>query len=379
MAHPSHIELDDALIVGAGLAGSLLAGVLRGRGTRVDVIDNAQTFDERAGAGILITGNGTRALTTLGIRELDTAAARITQVEICDQDEGHLGTVDCTRPGWPPFLSFRHSLLRRLLLQDCQVRHGLTVDSINHERRTSVTFSDGSTQSYDLVVGADGVHSRVRRLLFGQDLLNDLDQYSGYRFVADLGFCLPHPTTYIGNGLTLLLVPLPNGETYCGAGPIVSDCLKERGSAVTTLKETFRHFSGAAARAIASIDTTTNLIPSKFWNLQQPTWVKGCCLLIGDAAHAMPPTISQGGSMAFEDVLVLLTCIEQNDDISRALLDYESRRRPRVEFVQHHSLQRIGANDYVSPRAETARRFAMTSFAADALGDIWDKLANESP
>jgi 2-polyprenyl-6-methoxyphenol hydroxylase-like FAD-dependent oxidoreductase len=361
------------LIVGAGLCGAALARALEAHDIEVEVIEKRSEFSESDGAGILLPANAVAMLDMLG--HLDAArvhAREISGVRLASPAGRELGWVPCDELGYPT-LGMRHARLRDILLAGVSVSFGLTIESMHDEGRLVVSLSDGSTRYCDLVVGADGVHSSVRKLYFDDQPVEVLTQYSGYRFVVNDSLGLDTATTYLGDGLTLLFVPLPGNQTYCGAGPIHADRRIEAGKCSETIALTYSEFA-KAADALQSCSADTTFIRSRFWQVNTPTWHKGRAVLIGDAAHATPPTLSQGAGMALEDVAIMIAELKNCANLEEALASYERRRMPRVRFVQAESQRRILANDTTDARAGRLQRFSSAAFGVEAIHRIWSKL-----
>ena len=118
----------------------------------------------------------------------------------------------------------------------------------------------------------------------------------------------------------------------------------------------------------------TVFIPSQFWQVDTPVWHKGRVLLLGDAAHATAPTLSQGAAMALEDVAVLLAELHNRENLQDALANYQQRREVRVRYVQAESRRRILANDTTDARAGRLQRFSSAAFGASAIHHIWSSL-----
>ena len=368
-------------IIGAGLAGCALAIGLRRAGVRVLLLEKRTHFTPHEGAGILLAGNATRALELLGCgMALQTIGRQVHNVTFANQRDETLFTLNCRREAWPPFFSVRHSALRDMLLRHAQLEptFNVAIEEITSPHSPVIHLADGAQITCDLLVGADGVYSLVRQKLFNASAPIPIDDYKGFRFITKCPAELREPRYLLGNGATLLLYPLPNGEVYCGAGPIAPECLRSATSQVETIKTTFSGFGGVAQAMLDQLDETIHFIPTRYWHVEQLPWVRDRCVLIGDAAHASAPTLAQGAAMAFEDAHALTECIVDHDDIDSALQAFEARRRPRVTSVQHASLERMAANRFMSPhehwvRDETARRFGERS-----LEQLWGDLIRHS-
>jgi 2-polyprenyl-6-methoxyphenol hydroxylase-like FAD-dependent oxidoreductase len=361
------------LIVGAGLAGAALARALDAADIEVEVIEKRPAFSESDGAGILLPGNAVAMLDMLGHLDAARAHAReISGVRLASPEGRELGWVPCDELSYPT-LGMRHARLREILLAGVSVSFGLTIESIHDEGQLAVGLSDGSVRHCDLVVGADGVHSSVRKLCLDEQPPEVLTQYSGYRFVVNDSLGLDTATTYLGDGLTLLFVPLPDNQTYCGAGPIHADRRVEADKYPETIALTYREFP-KVADALQSCGADTSFIRSQFRQVNTPTWHKGRAVLIGDAAHATAPTLSQGTAMVLEDVAVLIAELRSCANLEEALANYQRRRMPRVRFVQAESQRRMLANDTTDVRAGRLQRFSAAAFGAGAIHHIWSKL-----
>lgn len=377
------VAIDRALIVGAGLGGLAAAVRLRALGIATEIVER-RAGAEAHGAGILLTGNATRMLEELGVaRAVLEHGRRVRAVRFTDERGSALFDLDCEGREWPAFVSIRRDALQALLLRALHPlapRWGTTVAAIEQRADEAlVSFSDGSRGVYGLVVGADGVHSSLRTLLFGVEPARPIAGFHGWRFVASCPSGLEHPQYMLGNGRTLLLHPLPGSEVYCGAGP-VAGAESSDGSELERMRRAFAGFGGAAAQVLQALDAETPLIATSYWHVEQRPWHAGRCVLIGDAAHACAPTLAQGGAMAFEDAFVLGESLHGGgDDLAAALATFERRRAPRVAQVQAASLSRMAANRPADPRAVAVRNAVLRKLGASQLLGAWSPLMERSP
>ena len=178
------------LIVGAGIAGLALARALRLRGSTDDVliVERADRWD-RSGTGLYLPGNAVRALGELGVGgAVSSLANPIRRQRFLDRRGRVLAEIDVERfwTGVGGCVALERAALHDVLLDATKggrVRLGTSVTAFESGETPSVTFSDGSTGSYDLVVGADGVHSTVRSLALGGPAAGYVGQAS-WRFLA---------------------------------------------------------------------------------------------------------------------------------------------------------------------------------------------------
>lgn len=372
------------LIVGAGLAGPALARGLAARGMSADVVE-MRAPDAEPGAGLLLTGNALVALDALGVGDAVRATGRaVRSVRFADCADRELFrlAVGAAR-GWPDFVSIHRSALRRALLEHGdarRVRFGVSLEAlVEAERGVRARFSTGEEAEYDLVVGADGVASRVRELAFATPPPAPIEGFVGWRFVAPSAVAPAEPTYFLGNGRTLLLHPLRDGELYCGAGPIDESLVPRDGTDLERLRAAFAGFGGPVAPFLAGLAPDLRPFPTRYWEVARASWRRGRCLLIGDAAHACAPTLAQGAAMAFEDAIVLVEQLAGGGDVDAALDAFEAIRHARIAPVQRGSRERIEANRVQEPRALRVRDRVLRAVGARRLEEAWAPLVAWRP
>lgn len=347
------------LIVGGGIAGLTLATSLQQQGFRPELVERNHEW-QAEGAGIMVHGNGMRVLRALGLGAVvEQAGAVIRRYGWYDQQWEELTETDLEEL-WGevgPCIGIDRPALQQALLvgvADVPCRLGVAVTSLTQEaERVQVGFSDGSSGDYDLVVGADGIASTVRQLTLGADSPN----YTGLMVWRSLiPTRLPGVTHWmflIGEGLTFGLVPMGDGRTAgVGqvSGPRFHDPLAGR---LERVRQRFAAFGGPVPAYLAALtrDEQIHCGPIEWVDIAQ--WYSGRVVLIGDAAHAAPPTMGQGGSMAMEDALVLAEVLRTAESMERALDTYVARRRPRVDWVAQQSRE-IAMNFRLPPATRAA-------------------------
>ena len=208
------------LVVGAGIGGLGVARALRQRGLTVDVVEREPTWAQ-AGAGIYLPGNAVRALRSLGLESaVMERAAPIPRQLMCDH-RGRLLTQIDLAPLWGDVgacLALHRADLHEILMSwgdAVPVRMGLPVLRLSQQGETvTVEFGDGTTGEYDLVVGADGIHSTVRELMFGTGAVRPVGQRA-WRFITRCPAEVNTWTVLLGRGATFLAVPIGRGRVYC--------------------------------------------------------------------------------------------------------------------------------------------------------------------
>lgn len=350
------------LIVGAGIGGLALAAALRDSGHRVDVAEQSRAI-EPIGAGIVLHPNGLAALDALGLSQ--TVIGLGQEIETLAISRGgatisiHLADV------WPearfPTVALRRADLQRVLAARAfdgslamRLRLGRRLATVSTDGR--VLFADGDEDAYDLVVGADGVHSTVRARLFPENPALELD-------VRYFRFCATgHPDdatwrTRSGDGVSSGVIPLGSGRVHCfvqrvspDGAPVSPADLDPEMAAAYALRE------GAAHEGPA-------------WIMPVQRWRSGNCALLGDAAHALSPTFTEGGSLAIEDAVVLARCLEQDAIVTEALACYESLRAPRLAWAG-----RMSASQLLGLRRARTERPLDATLAAEYLRQMYRPL-----
>jgi 2-polyprenyl-6-methoxyphenol hydroxylase-like FAD-dependent oxidoreductase len=332
------------LIVGGGIAGLTLAAALHRQSFEVSVVERNPTW-QTFGAGMAIQPNAMRALRGL---ELDGAVAERGNVlhrwGFCDRHGKLLCEIDLEDfwKGVGPFIGIERAMLQQALLTGvtavpCQL--GSSVIGVQQDDDgVSICFSDGSSGRYDLVVGADGISSSIRDLVFGANPPIGAGHIA-WRSVVPMRSAKPTDLRFFfGDRCFVGLCPVGGGRTYVFghiAEPHLYDDVAGR---LSRLRRRFEGFAEPVQQLLAALDYDEQVHCSTVEWVTQEEWRRGRIVLIGDAAHASSPMMGQGGGMAVEDACVLAVCLRSADTVESALDRYVTRRRPRVRWVQQESL-----------------------------------------
>ncbi len=326
------------LVVGAGIAGLSLAGALRRSDMDVEVVERL-TDGDSAGTGLYLPANAERALRSLGLGPVVAERAQpIRWQRFRDLRGRALADVDVAAfwDGVGACLAVHRGVLHDVLREAAagvEIRLGTAVTGLEREDRPQVRFSDGSAASYDLVVGADGVHSTVRALALGGRPARYVGQAS-WRFVAS-GFPeIDDWTVMLGPRRAFLTVALGGGEVYCYADVNADD---PAGAAAGDWRERFTEFGAPVTRLL---DHAGSAYFASIEEVAPPVWAAGRVVLVGDAAHASSPNMAQGAALALEDALVLADVLAARGPVELALAEYERRRTARVAWVQEQTRRR---------------------------------------
>ena len=339
------------LVVGGGIGGLSTALALARADQQVVLLERAEAFTE-VGAGLQIGANATRAMHHLGVLEtVEEVAVHPERGVMMDAVDGSLltaltlGTHYRERYGFPYLVMHRSDLLD-ILLQACRdddritLLNGKEVVSIEvHADGGAVTCADGSTYVADVIVGADGIRSRVRQLIDrSEPTMSGFVAYRGTMPITATKDIDPSDVVFwIGPDLHLVQYPVRRGELYNQVAVFHSLRWEAGEASWGTPEELDERFAVACApvRHAASLVGRDRGAPI-FERDPLPTWRNQRAVLTGDAAHPMLQYLGQGACQAMEDALVLAeraTTLGPGA-VDKALRSFEELRLPRTSRCQ---------------------------------------------
>jgi 2-polyprenyl-6-methoxyphenol hydroxylase-like FAD-dependent oxidoreductase len=337
------------LIIGAGIAGLAMARALELRGYNPEIIER-RPGSPMVGQGIFLLGNATRALGDLSLIEKIRGSAYPIEAQRILTSRGRiLNDVD-THKTWGecgPCLALPRQTLVEILssaLEQTRVVYNNTATLSMIEGTRKVRFADGRNAEYDLVIGADGVHSQVRSSAFSCAGSRSLG-LACWRMMVPNSRRIDAWTAMLGSKRTLLAIPIDNENLY-----LYADCpVTEYGDgSLTVLKGLFADFCDPVGPLIESLDSDTIIHSAYLEEVPAQTFVSDRVALIGDAAHASSPSMAQGAALALEDALVLAAALHRERSVPQALASYSNQRMARVQWVQSQCKARDKMR--VSPR-----------------------------
>lgn len=338
-------DIRRVLVVGGGIGGLSAAIALRRIGAEVELAERNPAWNVY-GVGIIQPPNALRALDALGVAERCIAAGhRILGGRNHLADGTLIGEDDYppADPRFPPMNGLTrpalHEILKSAVLESgVEVRVPASVSELTQRAESvDVTFEDGSTGEYDLVVGADGLRSSMRSLLFGPDVVPRYTGQACFRYNLPRLEGLERIHIYIGGEAgTAGFVPLSEDLMYLLyitkwpteeldiPQPALADVLRAR----------LESFGGEIAAVRDRIDDPSKVVYRPVENILVPSpWYRGRALLIGDAAHGTSPHAGQGAAQAIEDGLVLAEEIQRGDEAPAILERFMERRYERCKAV----------------------------------------------
>ncbi|MEU9100676.1 FAD-dependent monooxygenase [Streptomyces sp. NPDC048361] len=331
-----------AVVVGGGIGGLAAALALLGRGWRVTVLELAAGLTP-AGAGIALAPNGQRALDVIGLGDaVGALAAWQGDGGIRTPGGRWLARTDARAAadafGGPVVLLHRATLIDTLAaaLPEGTVRTGTAAELVDRgaaDRPAVVRTADGDIRA-DLVVGADGIHSALRADLFPAHPGPAYAGFTTWRFVVPgpgSAFA-PHETW--GPGRLWGTQPLKDGRVYAYAAARAPVGARAVEGELAELRRLFGSWHEPIPALLAAADEDAVLRNDVHWMARSlPAHHRGRVVLIGDAAHAMAPTLGQGGNQALEDAVVLAHHAAPDADLTAGLARYSAERMPRTTAI----------------------------------------------
>ena len=356
-------------IIGAGIGGLAAATLLARSGHQVRVFEQASRF-ARVGAGIQMTPNAMKVLRGLGVeaqlrkiafqspagisREWDTGAVT-NELRMGDEIEARYGA---------PYLFLHradlHAAIEAMVPAGVVQLNWQLTDLQQNAHRANLTFADGTRTQADAVIGADGVHSRVREIMLGPEQP---------RFTGRVAYRTTFPAALMGDEritplrtkwwgpdrhMVVYYVTANHDEIYfvTSQPESVEWMTPESWSAKGNLKDLREAYAGFHPEVQAILRACPDVHK---WALLErdplPTWTDERVALLGDACHPMTPYMAQGAASALEDAAVLSRCLDgvDADGVTTALKRYEATRKPRTSEIQGNSRKNTWMRNETDP------------------------------
>lgn len=334
------------LIVGGGIAGLTLAALLKRQGKLPVVIDR-QPAGTDLGYGLALWPHGSRVFHALGVYDgFVTKSQPMVRYTAMD-GRGRLITSsempESIRRFGPLDIIPRAELIDLLeqALGDIEVHYDISIDALSQaDDHVNVRLSDETESTFDLVVGADGIHSRVRELMFGRLPERDTGWgcfvWWGDSRLATTGETIERwgAGSFLGTYPCQERVCIAAGAPVEALWPSGADGRSDRLAALLT------PYGVAVDEYLAGLPADTeSLFLWRMTDVRAPKWVNRRVVLVGDAAAAFLPTAGIGASMALESAAVLADELSRTNAtyLANALDLYVKRRRARVEAIQDQS------------------------------------------
>lgn len=345
------MSVQNVLVVGGGISGTVAAIALAQRGVRVTLIERSPEWFG-VGHGITVQGNALKSFQKIGVLErIMERAQPFNQLKMFRADGAPMATIDVAHTGGPELPAtigalrsdIQDVLVEEIHLLGIDVRLGTEVSNFDTSDPDSVTvtLSTGQSETVDLVIGADGIKSSMRKLLG----IPEDKQPSGMGIWRVVTKRRPDMDctgmAYFGPEYKAGYTPISPELCY----GFVLTKPERPDNALSDAQELRRLLEGYHGdfdfiRENLSEDDFMSFQPIEWLFVAGPWW-KDRIVLIGDAVHACPPLIAQGAAQCTEDAIILVEELFARDDVSEALAAYEARRKPRVKLVVDASLQLV--------------------------------------
>jgi len=342
------------LICGAGIAGAAAAWWLEHDGHEAMLLERAGGRRE-GGYMVDVREGGVDAVERMGLLPaLRRRAVTLRELVYHHVDGGVLERLVEDGSDADRTLSLMRQDLERELHQALDagttVRFGTTVETVE-ERQDDVRalLSDGTTATVDLLIGADGLHSRTRRLCFGPEegFLRDLGYLTAAYVLDDAELAAE-----LGDGLHMIEAPnrqvsaYPRGDQVAATfthrvpvgRPLPTDVPAE-------LDRLYGRLGGIVPRLLAARPGADGIYCDRVAQIEMPRWATGRVALIGDACHAMSLLTGQGTAIALSGAEALARSLRENDSVAEALAEYDRTRRPVTTRTQREG--REFAEDFI--------------------------------
>lgn len=371
------------LVVGGAIGGAATALLLARAGARVTLLEKV-AHPRAVGAGLALADNGLAVLDSLGLLPAITRAAEQLDAPRITDARGRT----LLAPPAARLLMIRRSDLHAVLLDalaaaprvttrlGAEVRRATTAGVVTFSLSAAAHATDAAEQTLaaDLVVAADGVHSPLRAAGdFGATVRDRGIAYLRFLVDADVATGVE---AWTGAGI-FGAFPVPGGTyVYASAGsPATAAAVRARD--LDALRAAWASIYPPAVRALAALPSFEPVLVNQVTRVTCTRWSDGRVVLLGDAAHAMPPNLGQGANSALVDAAVLLDELRRADTVPAALAAYQARRRAKVHDVAR-TAARLGAlAELTHPLARFARDRLLMPVARLVAGDpsarVWQE------
>jgi len=326
-------------IIGGGIAGLTFARSFKSKEYEIHIFEKKDQFGE-IGAAISVFPNALCVMDELGILNSILESSGQFKTVYLKTDKGTILSKSEPKSDYP-VICIHRAVLHSILLEniDAKLYQNYTLKDLSHleNGKINLTFSTGETQVFDAVIGADGVHSVVRKYI-----INDGDPifrgYNIWRGVVKTNFEIGYASETFGKGQRVGIVPIKDG--VYGWWATCNEAYMQDDKPETTKEKLNRLFGNWHYPIPDFINNTEHILKNSLIDRKpKKGWTKGNVILIGDAAHPTTPNLGQGGCMAIEGAYILAKSIKKYGLTQKAYDRYEELQYTRSENIVNESLK----------------------------------------
>ena len=353
-------------IIGGGIAGLTFAICLKDKGYKCHIFEKKSEFKE-IGAAISVFPNALRVFQAEKImQEIIASGGEITKI-FMKTDKGKI--LAKSEPKYElPAICIHRADLHRILLKNTPAElypnHDLkSLQNLNNGK-VKLTFNNGLTKEFDVVIGADGIHSAVRQFIIG-DGKPVFRGYNIWRGVIETNFDIGYASETYGKGKRVGIVPIKNGKY--GWWATCNEALSENDQPEGTKRKLQRLFDDWHHPIPELISNTEDIIKNSLSDrIPVKGWTKGNITLLGDAAHPTTPNLGQGGCIAIEGAYILANAIQKYGITQKAFNIYEELQFPRAKLIVETSLK-VGEMGQIENSAAVFFRNLILKFTPSSI------------
>lgn len=331
------------LIVGGGIGGQSAAIAFAKRGVNVEIVEIQPAFNVY-GVGIIQQANALKALDKIGIA--DEAMKRglpYGQVKMYAGPGNHFIGLAGPPPTekYPSHNGISRRTLHEIMYEETQklgvpYKMGTSVKAFeNNEDNVSVTFSDGTKDTYDIVVASDGIRSKTREMVFGSHLQPKYMGLSVWRYAFPRHEDLDTGYMYYGKRSKIGFIPMSEDTMYMFLVSMEGQESIGESQFIPMLQDYLNEYPVKIAQDASEQITDPNLVNYRTLEAVRipDKWYKNRIVIIGDGAHATVPQLGSGAALAIEDAVVLAEELDKVDDVQEGFQNFMERRYKRAIAV----------------------------------------------
>lgn len=329
-------------IIGAGIGGLTTAIALKQKGFEVEIFETSTEF-KKAGSGINLAINAMQVYKRLGVYDDIIKKGNYTNI-MCARTKD-LGIL--TKANFKIFekeykvktVAIHRARLHEILLNhigDTKIHLNKKLKALEQlDGKVKLSFEDKTEHIAEIVIGADGIHSAVRKSIFENTELRDAKQVC-WRGISKLKIETKHQeelNEIWGKGNRFGFVPISDEEVYWFA--LIS---KDKFTTKDVDLETIFSDYHQIVKDIINATPREDILCNEIWDLKPiEKWYKGNVCLTGDAAHATTPNMGQGAVQAIESALALSICLDEEESVEKAFIRFEKIRKPKANQITKNS------------------------------------------